>query len=87
MKKKHFEKIELVFTENKNMQEQKFTLQKNAINEFVTTVDEIKDWFKLYDIASIDLWISGAVQSGSILRLILSASGQGGIMITLKPKT
>lgn len=86
-KNNRFKRIELVFPKvNGRKHEQGFALQKNAMKNFVTTVEEIKDWFDLYDIASIDLWISGAVETQGMLKLILSASGQGGVRITLKPK-
>ena len=88
MTKKKIKKIELVFPKvDEEMQQQMFLPQKDTIKEFVTTIEDIKDWFKSYDIDSIDLWISGAIQTQGILKLILSASGQGGVMITLKPKT
>jgi len=87
MIKKNFKKIELVFPKiDDSIQQQVFLPQKDIMKGFVTTIEDIKDWFESYDIASIDLWISGAVQTQGILRLILSASGQGGVMITLKPK-
>ena len=57
------------------------------MKNFVTTVEDIRYWFGSYDIESIELWISGAVQTQGVLKLILSASGEGGVMITLKPKT
>jgi hypothetical protein len=88
MTKKKIKKIELVFPKvDEEMQQQMFLPQKDTMKEFVTTIEDIKDWFKSYDIDSIDLWISGAIQTQGILKLILSASGQGGVMITLKPKT
>lgn len=88
MTKKKIKKIELVFPKiGDDIQQKMFLPQKDTMKEFVTTIDDIKDWFKSYDIASIDLWISGAIQTQGVLKLILSASGQGGVMITLKPKT
>ena len=87
MTKKKIKKIELVFPKiADDIQQQMFLPQKDTMKEFVATIDDIKDWFKSYDIDSIDLWISGAIQTQGILKLILSASGQGGVMITLKPK-
>jgi hypothetical protein len=88
MKKKNFKKIELIFPKiDDNTQQQMFLSQKDAMKGFVTTIEDIKDWFKSYNIASIDVWISGVVQTDGILKLIVSASGQGGVMVTLKPKT
>lgn len=71
---------------DKKTQQQVFLSQKDTMKGFVTTVEDIKDGFKSYYIDSIELWISGAVQTQGVLKLILSASGEGGVMITLKPK-
>ena len=88
MTKKKIKKIELVFPKiSDDIQQQMLLPQKDAVKEFVATIDDIKEWFKSYDIDSIELWISGAIQTQGILKLILSASGQGGVLITLKPKT
>jgi hypothetical protein len=88
MAKKNFKKIKLVFPKSDdNMQQKVFLPQKDTIEGFVATIEDIRNWFESYDIDSIDLWINGAVQTQGILKLILSASGQGGIKITLKPKT
>lgn len=88
MTKKKIKKIELVFPKiSDDIQQQMLLPQKDTVKEFVATIDDIKDWFKSYDIDSIELWISGAIQTQGILKLILSASGQGGVLITLKPKT
>ena len=88
MKKKNYKKIELVFPKiDTKTQQHAFLSQKDTMKSFVATVEDIKDWFESYDIESIELWISGAVQTQGVLKLILSASGQGGVLITLKPKT
>lgn len=87
MKKKNYKKIELVFPKIDAETQQIFLSPKDTMKNFVATVDDIKDWFESYDIESIELWISGAVQTQGVLKLILSASGQGGVLITLKPKT
>lgn len=88
MTKKKIKKIELVFPKiSDDIQQQMLLPQKDTVKEFVATIDDIKNWFKSYDIDSIELWISGAIQTQGILKLILSASGQGGVLITLKPKT
>jgi hypothetical protein len=88
MTEKDFKRIELVFPKiSGDGKQQAFLPQGDTLEGFVTTVEEIKDWFKSYDIDSIQLWISGAVQTQGILKLILSASGQGGVLVVLKPKT
>jgi hypothetical protein len=88
MKKKNYKKIELIFPKiDQKIHEQAISLQKYPISGFVTTVDEIKDWFKSYDIDSIQLWINGVVQTSGVLKLFVSASGSGGVLVTLKPKS
>jgi hypothetical protein len=83
-KKENVKKIELVFPDIDNS-EQAFIVQ-NTVKGFATTVEEIQNWFNQYDVDSIQLWISGAIQTGGVLKLIISASGQGGVLVTLKPK-
>jgi hypothetical protein len=55
--------------------------------EVVVRVQEIASWFEDFDIDQIEISISGCVSSGSILKLIISAQGEGGVTLTLKPKT
>ena len=76
-------KIELVLPEIEHTQG--FAMQ-NAAKGFSIAIDEIKEWFDSYDIDYIQLWISGAVEAGGVLKLFLSASGEGGVSITLRPK-
>ena len=88
MKAKDSKKIQLVFPKiDKETHQQIISTQKDVMDGFVTNIDEIKDWFKSYDIDYIQVWISGAVQSGGILKLFVSASGSGGVLVTLKPKS
>lgn len=49
-------------------------------------VQEIAGWFKDFDIDQIQVSISGCVQSGSALKLLVNAQGTGGFTLTLKPK-
>ena len=53
---------------------------------FPTTIDKITDWFKQYQVDSIELWISGVLETGTITRLIVSAKGEGGMKVVLKPR-
>lgn len=85
---KDSKKIQLVFPKIGNeVREQIISSQNDIMSGFVTSVDEIKDWFKSYDIDSIQVWISGAIQTGEILKLVVSASGGGGVLVVLKPKS
>jgi hypothetical protein len=53
---------------------------------FPVTIDKITDWFKQYQVDSIELWISGVLETGTITRLIVSAKGEGGMKVVLKPR-
>ena len=53
---------------------------------FPATIDKIIDWFRQYQVDSIELWISGVMETGSITRLVVSAKGEGGMKVVLKPK-
>ena len=52
-----------------------------------TSMDAITDWFKQYQVESIELWISGMMETGGITKLVVSAKGEGGLKVVLKPKT
>ncbi|MGD1837032.1 MAG: hypothetical protein ACPKPY_03110 [Nitrososphaeraceae archaeon] len=84
-------KIELVFPqiEIKEEKNSKFISDEHGqkiINQFAANIDDIASWFNQYDIGSIELWISGGIETDGLLRLALSAKGEGGMKITLKPK-
>jgi hypothetical protein len=49
-------------------------------------MDAISDWFKQYQVESIELWISGLIESGGITKLVVSAKGEGGMRVMLKPR-
>jgi hypothetical protein len=59
---------------------------ESLLNTFSANVDEISSWFKQYQVDSIEIWISGVIETGGIIRLVVSAKGEGGLRITLKPK-
>lgn len=55
--------------------------------EVVVQVKEIAGWFEDFDIDQVVVSISGCVSTGSALKLLISAQGQGGVTVTLKPKS
>jgi len=59
---------------------------KDFIEHLSTSVDAISDWFKQYQVESIELWITGMMQTEGVTKLVLSAKGEGGMRVTLKPK-
>jgi hypothetical protein len=53
---------------------------------FSASMDEVTEWFKSYQVESIEMWISGVIESGGITKLVVSAKGEGGMKVVLKPK-
>ena len=58
---------------------------KGLVKHLSTSMDTITDWFKQYQVESIELWISG-METGVITKLVISAKGEDGIRIMLRPK-
>ncbi len=58
----------------------------DAIGKFSTSIEEITDWFSKYEVDTIELWISGVIESSGITKLVVSAKGEGGLKVVLKPK-
>jgi hypothetical protein len=56
------------------------------LQRFSTSMDEVADWFKQYQVDTIELWISGVIETGGVTRLVVSAKGEGGLRVILKPK-
>ena len=59
---------------------------QDLIKYLSTSMDEVTNWFDKYHVESIELSISGAMETGGIVKLIVSAKGEGGLRVTLKPK-
>jgi hypothetical protein len=59
---------------------------ENPLKLFYASIDEVTEWFKQYQVESIELWISGMIETGGVTRLIVSAKGEGGLRVMLKPK-
>jgi len=58
----------------------------DEFQKFPVTLQKITDWFKEYEVDSIQLSISGAVETEGITKLLVSAKGEGGMTVVLKPK-
>jgi hypothetical protein len=58
----------------------------DAIGKFSTSIEQITNWFSKYEVDSIELWISGVIETSGITKLVVSAKGEGGLKIMLKPK-
>lgn len=59
---------------------------EGLVKHLSTSMDSIGDWFKRYQVESIELWISGMMETGGITKLVVSAKGEGGMRVILKPK-
>jgi hypothetical protein len=46
----------------------------------------LTDWFRNYQVESIEAWISRIVESNGIARLVLIAKDEGRFRVMLKPK-
>jgi len=82
-------KIELAFPKYEEENDEyisKGGTKEGLVKHLSTSMDAISDWFKQYQVESIELWISGLIESGGITKLIVSAKGEGGMKVVLKPK-
>jgi hypothetical protein len=82
-------KIELIFPESDVEIENRPARRGpggKMLQKFATSIDDITNWFNQYDIESIEMWISGGMETEGILKLAVSAKGEGGLKLTLKPK-
>src|SRR5918996_4154763 len=59
---------------------------EGLVKHLSTSMDTIADWFKQYQVESIELWISGLIDLGGVTKLVVSAKGEGGMKVVLKPK-
>jgi len=81
-------KVEIVFSEGESHEgyQSKGGGPGGIMEGFVASIDDIAQWFGKYNVDSIELWIQGGVETGGILKLFVSAKGEGGMKVTLKPK-
>jgi hypothetical protein len=79
-------RIELAFPKLEDESEYESKGPVDLIGKFSATVDEVTNWFKQYEIDSVELSISGLIETGNIIKLVISAKGEGGLKVTLKPK-
>src|SRR5215211_7739345 len=83
-------KIELAFPKYEQEGDDEYISKggtgEGLVKHLSTSMDTIADWFKQYQVESIELWISGMMETGGITKLIVSAKGEGGMRVMLKPK-
>ena len=89
MEERTNKKIQIVFPESDFDVEGKWVKKGpggKMLNQFAANIDDIVSWFNQYQVESIELWVSGAVETEGIIKLAVSAKGEGGLKLTLKPK-
>jgi hypothetical protein len=83
-------KVELAFPKYEEADDEYISKRgvsdEGVVKHLSTSMDAIGDWFKQYQVESIELWISGMMETGGITKLVLSAKGEGGMRVILKPK-
>ena len=61
--------------------------KEKKISKFSATLEDIKKWFSGFDVKEVEIRISGGFSTEGITNLFISAKGEGGMKITLIPKT
>jgi hypothetical protein len=83
-------KIELAFPKYEQEENDEYISKggtgEGLVKHLSTSVGAITEWFKQYQVESIELWISGMMETGGLTKLVVSAKGEGGLKVTLKPK-
>jgi hypothetical protein len=83
------EMIELAFPKIETKENDEYVSKgtgEGMVKHLSTSMDAIAGWFKQYQVESIELWISGLIESGGVTKLVVSARGEGGMRVLLKPK-
>jgi hypothetical protein len=83
------EMIELAFPKIETKENDEYISKgtgEGMVKHLSTSMDAIAGWFKQYQVESIELWISGLIESGGVTKLVVSAKGEGGMKVLLKPK-
>jgi hypothetical protein len=83
------EMIELAFPKIETKENDEYVSKgtgEGMVKHLSTSMDAIAGWFKQYQVESIELWISGFIESGGVTKLVVSARGEGGMKVLLKPK-
>jgi hypothetical protein len=85
-----YRNIELVFPEPSLEIESKFerkTPEGKCLEQCVVSMDDITSLFNDYKVESVELWINGAIKSDGIIKFGISSKGEGGLKLTLQPKS
>ena len=49
-------------------------------------MDEVTEWFKNFQLESIEMSISGVIETSGITKFVVSAKEEGGMKVVLEPK-
>jgi hypothetical protein len=82
-------KIELAFPKYDQEEEGEYISKgrgEDLVKHLSTNMDAIADWYRQYQVESIELSISGLIETSGITKLVVSAKGEGGMKVVLKPK-
>jgi hypothetical protein len=84
-------KIELAFPKYEEQNDGEFISKggtgEGLVKHLSTSIDQITEWFKQYQVESIELSISGLIETSGITKLVVSAKGEGGLRVVLNPKS
>ncbi len=89
--KQKTKKIELSFPKLQSQEDNEYISkgkggQGEILERFSASVEEVSSWYKQYQVDTIELWISGVIETGGITKLVVSAKGEGGLRVLLKPR-
>ena len=54
---------------------------------FSADIDTVADWFRQYEIDSMELKIDNIIDSSETTKLLVGSKGDNGLKVVLKPKT
>jgi len=58
----------------------------SVVKEFAVGLEDVAKWFEGFDIDSVEITISAGLETGGLTKLFVSARGEGGLTVILKPK-
>lgn len=84
-------KVELAFPKYEQEEDGQYISKggtgEGIVKHLSTSMDAIAGWFSQYDVECIELWICGMMETGGITKLVVSAKGEGGLKVVLRPKS
>ncbi len=57
----------------------------DVLGRFSASIEEVTKWFSKYEVDTIELWISGVIETSVITKPVVNAKGEGGLKVVLKP--